>query len=130
MTKKTTGDKDIRGELRESAHRIWLAGLGALAVAEEEGGKMFQNLVDRGKDWEEKRKDEAESRWSEGRSRVRGKIDDIEQELEDRIAHAMHRFGVPSRDEIRDLSDRVEELTEKIDKLNETPKAKAKKSRN
>jgi len=130
MAKKTSSDKDIRGELKESAQRIWLAGLGALAVAEEEGSKAFQTLVDRGKEWEDKRKEEAESRWAEGRSRVSRKLDDLEQDLEDRITHAMQRFGVPSRNEIRDLSDRVEELTEKIDALHTKPKAKAKKSGN
>jgi len=124
MAKKTSGDKDIRGELKESAQRIWLAGLGALAVAEEEGSKAFQTLVDRGKEWEDKRKEEAEEGWAKGRSRVSRKLDDLEQDLEDRITHAMHRFGVPSRDEIRDLSDRVEELTEKIDALHTKPKAK------
>lgn len=124
MAKKTSGDKDIRGELKESAQRIWLAGLGALVVAEEEGSKMFQTLVEKGKDWEDQRKEQAEAKWSEGRSRVGQKIDDLEQELEDRITHAMHRFGVPSRNEIRDLSDRVEELTEKIDALHKKPTAK------
>jgi poly(hydroxyalkanoate) granule-associated protein len=34
--------------LRKSAHDIWLAGLGALTLAEEEGGKLFRTLVKRG----------------------------------------------------------------------------------
>jgi poly(hydroxyalkanoate) granule associated protein phasin len=47
-----------RGKLKDLAsgildnevivHRIWLAGLGALAMAEEEGTKVFSRLVDRG----------------------------------------------------------------------------------
>lgn len=124
MAEKTSGDKDLRDELRESAQRIWLAGLGALVVAEEEGSKVFQTLVDRGKEWEEKRGAEAEGTGAKSRSRVGRKLEDLEQELEDRITHAMQRFGVPSRDEIRDLSDRVEELTEKIDALHKKPTAK------
>jgi len=31
--------------LRKSAHDVWLAGLGALSLAEEEGGKLFKALV-------------------------------------------------------------------------------------
>jgi len=38
-------------ELQESAQQIFLAGLGALAKAEEESSKLFQKLVKRGKDY-------------------------------------------------------------------------------
>jgi poly(hydroxyalkanoate) granule-associated protein len=44
-----TNEKKIRDDLRASAHRIWLAGLGAFAAAEEEGEKLFDRLVDRGR---------------------------------------------------------------------------------
>ena len=44
--------RTLQDELKDSAHRIWLAGLGALAAAEEEGVKVFSRLVDRGRDVE------------------------------------------------------------------------------
>ena len=44
--------KKIQGDVRESAHKIWLAGLGALAVAEEEGSKLFKSLVEQGERFE------------------------------------------------------------------------------
>ncbi|HAS52088.1 MAG TPA: hypothetical protein DCS21_10250, partial [Gammaproteobacteria bacterium] len=34
--------------IRESASRIWLAGLGAVAKTQEEGEKLFQSLVEEG----------------------------------------------------------------------------------
>ena len=34
--------------LRDTAQQIWLAGLGAFALAGEEGGKLFGTLVERG----------------------------------------------------------------------------------
>ena len=37
-------------QLKASAQEIWLAGLGALARAQEEGGKMFDTLVKEGAD--------------------------------------------------------------------------------
>lgn len=40
--------RSLPREARESAQKIWLAGLGALAVAEETGGSLFDRLVDRG----------------------------------------------------------------------------------
>jgi parallel beta-helix repeat protein len=40
--------KELQSDLMESAHKVWLAGLGALAMAEEEGGRLFKNLIEKG----------------------------------------------------------------------------------
>src|SRR5262249_21982365 len=40
--------------IMESAQHIWLAGLGAFAKAQGEGGKMFQSLIREGSDLEQK----------------------------------------------------------------------------
>jgi hypothetical protein len=37
-------------KLKETSHRVWLAGLGALAVAEQEGNDLFQQLVKKGRE--------------------------------------------------------------------------------
>ena len=39
-------------DLRKYTQQIWLAGLGAFSRAEEEGGKLFDNLVKVGEDLE------------------------------------------------------------------------------
>lgn len=39
-------------ELKETANKVWLAGLGALATAGEEGGKLFDKLAARGESFE------------------------------------------------------------------------------
>ena len=33
--------KVIQEDIMDSAHKVWLAGLGAVAMAEKEGGKFF-----------------------------------------------------------------------------------------
>ena len=38
----------LAGAVRESAQQTWLAGLGAFSKAQEEGGKVFENLVKEG----------------------------------------------------------------------------------
>ena len=45
MARKT--GNDIK-DLKETANKVWLAGLGALASVGEEGGKLFNTLVDKG----------------------------------------------------------------------------------
>lgn len=117
----TERSKDAAKDLKESAQRIWLAGLGALAVAEEEGGRMFDNLVDRGRDWEGRSKERMEG----ARSRVRHTVDDVEDRIDERVSAALRRFGVPSREEIRELTRRVEELNAKIEKMHAAGKTTA-----
>jgi len=62
---KAVSAQAVGGKLKRTldnnvaAHRIWLAGLGALAVAEEEGTKVFSRLVDRGRKIEARDKAEA-----------------------------------------------------------------------
>jgi poly(hydroxyalkanoate) granule-associated protein len=109
----TDETKNLQDEVKDSAHRIWLAGLGALAAASEEGGKIFQQLVERGKELESRGKEEvdkAKSKASDAFSDAGGKLDEV-------LTSALHRMGVPTRDEIHKLVERVEELTAKVELL-------------
>ena len=41
-------DNQLTSTIKESTQQIWLAGLGAYAKAQEEGGKIFEALVQEG----------------------------------------------------------------------------------
>lgn len=128
-TKRTMNvNSNLQKDLRESAHKVWLAGLGALSTVEEEGSKLFQQLVDKGRTLESEGKQQvkkARERVESGvdkaadkvKSRVGGMVDDFGDTLEEKLTEVLHRFGVPTRDEIRDLTKRVEELNSKVDRL-------------
>ena len=109
--------KNLQDELKDSAHRIWLAGLGALASAGEEGTKMFERLVDRGREYESRGRDEARKQYDG----VKASADDIlktwSDKLDESVTKALNRMGVPSRDEIHNLTRRVEELNAKVETL-------------
>lgn len=110
-------NKNLQDELKESAHRIWLAGLGALAAAGEEGTKMFDRLVDRGRDYETRGRDEARKQYEGARSATDELWNTWSGKLDEAVTNALHRMGVPSRDEIRNLTQRVEELNAKVEML-------------
>ncbi|HVG07229.1 MAG TPA: phasin family protein [Thermoanaerobaculia bacterium] len=109
--------KNLQDELKESAHRIWLAGLGALASAGEEGTKMFDRLVDRGRDYETRGRDEARKQYEGARSTADELWGTWSGKLDEAVTSALQRMGVPSRDEIRNLTQRVEELNAKVEML-------------
>ena len=109
--------KNLQDELKESAHRIWLAGLGALAAAGEEGTKVFDRLVDRGREYESRGREEARKQYEGARSSADDLWETWSGKLDDAVTKALHRMGVPSRDEIRTLTQRVEELNAKVEML-------------
>jgi poly(hydroxyalkanoate) granule-associated protein len=117
-------ERTLQDDVKDTAHRIWLAGLGALAAAEEEGTKLFSRLVDRGRDVESRGKvevdkvvDKAGKVVDKAKSKASGTWDDLGSKVDETITAALHRLGVPTRDEIRNLTQRVEELNAKVELL-------------
>lgn len=130
-TKETMSN--MQEELRDSAHKIWLAGLGAVSTAGEKGSTWFQQLVEKGEGLEargkknmDKAMDDLETSAKKARKRVENTVDDLWERLDERFTEAMHRFGVPTRDEIQALTRRVEELNHKVDELRGKPVEKRK----
>jgi len=117
-------EKNLQDELKDSAHKIWLAGLGALAAAEEEGTKVFNRLVDRGRDVESRGKgdfqetvDRAKAKVDEAKAKVGDTVETWSGKLDEAVTATLHRLGVPTREEIRTLTQRVEELNAKVEQL-------------
>ena len=121
---QTAADNDFAQTVRDSAHQIWLAGLGAFAKTQEEGARMFESLVQEGRVVEERTRKIAESKMSEVSASVdkatrqaTATWDKLEQVFEDRVARALHRLGVPTNKDIQSLAKRVEELNDSVQQL-------------
>ncbi|HRY15295.1 MAG: phasin family protein [Candidatus Competibacteraceae bacterium] len=107
--------------IRESANRIWLAGLGAFSKTQEEGEKLFQALVKEGEEVEKRAREMTEAKVEEARGKVvelQGKatqqFDRLEELFQERVAQVLHRLGVPTQEDIQELSRRVEELNQSV----------------
>jgi len=110
------GELQFAAKIRESANQIWLAGLGAFSKAQKEGVKMFEALVEEGEKVQESAKT-FDERLTEGKTRVTGAWDKLEQVFEERVERALHSLNVPSRKDIDVLSKRVAELSQTAKKL-------------
>ncbi len=122
--------KPVAGKsIMESAQHIWLAGLGAFAKAQGEGGKLFETLVKQGSSLEQQTRKIATSKVGEvrgvvesGVSQVRERTqetwDRLEQVFESRVSQALSKLGVPGRKELDELLARVDELNREVKKLN------------
>ncbi len=132
MAEKSRGDSQLSGAIKESAHEIWLAGLGAFAKAQEEGHKVFQALVREGSSMQKRTMKATEDkvtdvtgRMSDVTSKVTqvaaglqkqatGTWDRLEGVFEARVQRALNRLNVPTSKEIGALTKRVEELSRNV----------------
>lgn len=113
--------------LIDSAREIWMAGLGAFGRAQEEGGKVFERLVREGMSLEQKTRrfatgqvdgarDAVETTVANVRERATDTWDKLEKVFEDRVSNALQKLGVPGREEMEALLERVEELNREVRK--------------
>lgn len=108
--------KEMPADFVESAQQVWLAGLGILTLAQEEGGKLFETLVDAGKQIEKVMPSPAEA-LRDATANAESYWKRIQRIVDQQIAVALHRLGVPTKDEIDRLTKRIEQLTASIEAL-------------
>ena len=112
-------------QLRASAQQIWLAGLGAFAKAQEEGGKMFEALVREGSALQRKTQTDAGERIAQAANRMAGLAgelsakagDRLEDLFEGRVAKAVGHLGMASAQDIEQLAARIDELERAVARL-------------
>lgn len=136
---KKVAVQDVTAPVVESAREIWLAGLGAFNAAQQEsgrileqGGKLFEKLVAEGGKMEQKTRKEVvgaiESIRGEVESRVEGvkqqadvvrkqandNWDKLEKIFEDRVARALSSLGIPSKEDVTGLAEKVQKLAREV----------------
>ena len=102
--------------LRESAERIWLAGLGALALTEERGTKLFKTLVKKGEAFDRATRSRLDKQIATVKDVPNTAIRRLEGSMEHTMTGMLHRFGIPTRREIHSLTRRVESLADSLEK--------------
>jgi poly(hydroxyalkanoate) granule-associated protein len=111
------GENQMATAVIGSAHQIWLAGLGAVAKAEKEGSKFFDSLVEEGEKVEAGIKEVAERKVEGMRDKAADTWNKLEEVFQRRVARALKRLGVPTKDDIQSLYRQVEELRQNIEEL-------------
>jgi poly(hydroxyalkanoate) granule-associated protein len=107
------------------AQHVWLAGLGALAKAQQDGSKAIEALVNDGLAFQRKSQSEAQQRLQEATERLSHlasdlgqqatvRVDKLEHLFEDRVAKALHRLGMPSLLDVQMLNERVAQLESQL----------------
>lgn len=125
-------DSQLAGAVKDSAQQIWLAGMGAFAKAQAEGGKVFEALVKEGLSLQRKTQAVAEERISEVTGRMTAmadgvtakagqKWDKLESIFEERVAKALNKLGVPSSKDVDALIKRIDTLSAQVAQVGKAP---------
>ncbi|PKM29570.1 MAG: poly(3-hydroxyalkanoate) granule-associated protein PhaI [Gammaproteobacteria bacterium HGW-Gammaproteobacteria-11] len=116
----------VAGDIKNYAHQIWLAGLGAYAKAGKEGADYFKKLVSEGEALEKQGKElvatqvesattlvnsKVESIKDRIQARTGGSLNKVEEVFDDRVASALSRLGIPSKKDIDQLSAKLDDLS-------------------
>lgn len=117
--------KNVASEMKDVTRKIWLAGLGALAAAEEEGTKAFKTLVKRGTSFEERNRPKVHSSVKSAKGKVKTAWDKVGSSFDAQVASVLARLSVPTREEINALNRRLDRL-EKAQAKKKAPARKRK----
>jgi poly(hydroxyalkanoate) granule-associated protein len=112
----------------DSAQQIWMAGIGAFTRAQGEGSKLFEALVKEGMSIEHSTRKLATGRVDAVRDAVEDRVgvvreravdtwDRLEKVFEDRVQRALNRLGVPAREDLADLTARVDQLNAELRRI-------------
>jgi poly(hydroxyalkanoate) granule-associated protein len=103
-------------EVLDAAQRIWFAGLGAMALAQEEGtrlaghtGQLFSKLVEKGESMEKDGMSPV-ARLKDAASGAENTWTKVQALLDAQVIAALHRLGVPTQEEIAELTASIENL--------------------
>ena len=121
----TVAAREASERVMDSAQKIWLAGLGAFAKAQAEGGKWFDTLVSEGAAVDNKARAHAESSAKALRGNVEGTIkrvreqtqqtfDALDKMFEGRVERAIRHLGMPGHEELAELTRRIDELSREM----------------
>ena len=121
-------DSGLAQTVKDSAHQIWLAGLGAFAKAQGGGGKVFETLIKEGLGLQRKTQAAAEEKLGDMAGKMTamaGEVghkanaqwDKLESIFEERTARALGKLGVPSAKELAALSARLDALAAAVAQL-------------
>lgn len=127
--KRTRGNADSAQAVRDSAQKIWLAGLGAFERARTEGPRVFETLVEQGRNMGARAVGAADQALRTMReSEYAGRFEKLEKAFEERVTASLKRFGTLGAGQLDELARQVRELNDRLQAYG-APETRKRKSR-
>lgn len=108
-------------DIKRNSNKIWLAGLGAYSMVEEQGSEAFEDLVSKGQSFERVNHTKdievtTDSRLDELKVRANQTMDRIERAFDLRVSSTLGRLGISRKSDLDLLNDKIDRLSAALDK--------------
>jgi poly(hydroxyalkanoate) granule-associated protein len=122
MTEEIEVTEDViaengRNQMLEMARRVLLAGIGAVALAQEEMEEFVNKLVERGEIAEQDGRRLMKDLVARRKKQADEASADSEEQFEQRMEEILTRMDIPSKSDIDELGKKVTALSRKVDQL-------------
>ncbi|MCP5094008.1 MAG: hypothetical protein GY943_00490 [Chloroflexi bacterium] len=97
--------------------RVLMAGIGVVSLAQGEVEGFVNKLVDRGEIAEKDGRALVDEFREKRKNRAKESSKRVESEIENRMESLLNRMNIPTKKDIESLTDKVSELTQKVDEL-------------
>jgi poly(hydroxyalkanoate) granule-associated protein len=113
--KASKDEKEVNPFL-EGVRKVLLAGLGAAALAQDELEDFVKRLVERGEIAEQ----DAKKLIEETRAKRNKRSGTAEERISKRMEELLERLNVPTKHDLKTLTDKINALSKKVDELKKT----------
>lgn len=115
-------EENGQNPMLDMARKVLLAGIGAVALTQEEVEKFVVKLIDRGEIAEKDGRKLINDVMEKRRRKAEEITTEAEVTYESRMEEVLARMNIPSKNDIDALSRKITALTEKVDELSEQQK--------
>jgi len=124
-TKRIKTQKAAVKNPADQAHAMWLAGLGAVSLAQKRSGELFNALTSEGADFQSRTQKVAQTLRADARKQVKGVLAPLKANakkavqkfgaaVQQGVATALATLGIPSKAAIEELTTRVTALSRQL----------------
>ena len=104
---KESVNKQLAEGIRDSASRIWLAGVGAFTAAQNQGSGVFESLVEEGERVQKQVKNAAEDAYTGVLTKASHAWDQLSPDqlgrlFDDSVARALHAVSIPTKEDVEE----------------------------
>lgn len=110
-------EEDGHNPMLDMARKVLLAGIGAVALTQEEIEKFVSKLIERGEIAEKDGRKLINDVMEKRRRKAEEVSTEAEATYESRMEEVLARMNIPSKSDIDALSRKITALTEKVDEL-------------
>jgi len=100
-----------------NTRKIFHAGLGAVAMAQEEIGDLAKRLMERGETVEKENRQRLDDMFEKRRNQLEKNAERVENAFDKRLQSTLERVHIPTQQDIKALDTKLTRLNKKLDEL-------------